>query len=233
LAWIAKPGVFWESRENLAWLAAGVQLANAFYSAGGHRAVGAGTCAEYVQSSGDCIEDETPIGPETVYGEAKVAMHFALRAAARGRGTWAWARLFFPYGPGEPPGRFIPSAIEGLLKRTPVACTHGNQVRDFVYVDDVAEAFAALADGKSSGAYNVGSGAGASLREVGTLAAATLGHAELLRFGERPPPAYDPARVVARVGRIGREHGWAPRVTLADGIQKTIAAARMSAEGKT
>jgi nucleoside-diphosphate-sugar epimerase len=233
LAWIAKPGVFWASRENLAWLAAGIQLADGFYAAGGRRAVAAGSCAEYAQTAGDCIEDETPIGPETLYGEAKAAMHFALRAAARGRGSWAWARLFFPYGPGEAPERFIPSVIRGLLERTPVPCTHGAQVRDFVYVDDVAEAFAALVDGEASGAYNVGSGAGASLREVAGLAVGALGHAELLGFGERPAPAYDPARIVARVARIGREHGWAPRVGLGEGIQRAIAAAKEPTQGKT
>lgn len=233
LAWIAKPGVFWESRENLAWLAAGVQLADTFYGVGGGRAVGAGTCAEYAQNPADCVEDETPIAPDTLYGEAKAAMYFALRAAARGRGTWAWARFFFPYGPGEPPGRFIPSVIDGLLRHAPVACTHGTQVRDFVYVDDVADACVALVDGEASGAYNVGSGAGTSLGEVAGLAVSVLGHPELLRFGERSAPAYDPARIVGNVGKIRREHGWIPRVTLAEGIQRTIAAKRAPAEGTT
>ncbi len=231
LAWIAQPGVFWTSHENLAWLASGVRLADAFFAAGGRRAIGAGTCAEYIQTSGDCTEDETPIGPDTLYGEAKAAMYFALRAAARDRGTWAWARLFFPYGPGEPPGRFIPSVIDGLLRRMPVACTHGMQVRDFVYVDDAAGACVALVDGEASGAYNVGSGTGTSLAAVGGLATAVLGHPELLRFGERPTPAYDPARVVGDVGKIRRDHGWTPRVALADGIQRTIAAQRPSVEG--
>ena len=233
LAWIAQPGIFWTSRENLAWLASGVRLVDAFYSAGGQRAVGAGTCAEYAQTAADCDEDETPIAPEPLYGEAKAAMHFALRAAARARGTWAWARFFFPYGPGEPPGRFIPSVIDGLLRHAQVACTHGTQVRDFVYVDDVADACVALVDGEASGAYNVGSGAGTSLGEVAGLAVAVLGHPELLRFGERPAPAYDPARIVGNVGKIRREHGWIPRVTLAEGIQRTIAAKRAPAEGTT
>ena len=231
LAWIAQPGVFWTSRENLSWLAAGVRLADAFYTAGGTRAVGAGSCAEYAQTSADCVEDETPIAPDTLYGDAKAAMHFALRAAARGRGSWAWARLFFPYGPGEPPGRFIPSVIDGLLRRVPVACTHGMQVRDFIYVEDAAEACVALLEGEASGAYNVGSGAGTSLGAVGGLAVGVLGNPELLRFGERPAPAYDPARIVASVGKIRREHGWTPRVTLADGIRRTIAAQRAPAKG--
>ena len=232
LAWIAKPGVFWTSRENLAWLEAGVRLVDAFYAAGGRRAVGVGSCAEYAQTAADCEEEQTPLAPDTLYGEAKASMYYALCAAARGRGSWAWARLFFPYGPGEPAGRFIPGVIEGLLRRTAVPCTHGNQVRDFVYVDDVADACVALVESEASGACNVGSGAGTSLREVARLIVETLGNAELVRFGERPAPAYDPARIVADTTRMRREHGWAARVALADGIQRTIAAKRTAAEGK-
>lgn len=231
LAWIAQPGVFWTSRENLDWLAAGVQLVDSFYAAGGIRAVGVGSCAEYADSGSPCREETTPLAPATLYGEAKAALYFALRAAARERGSWAWARLFFPYGPGESPGRFIPSVIEGLLQRAPVDCTHGAQVRDFVYVDDVAEACAALVAGEASGAYNVGSGQGSSLREVAGLIVSGLGHPELLRFGARPAPQYDPATVVADIDKIRREHGWTPRVNLAEGIRKTIAARHTPAQG--
>lgn len=224
LAWIAEPGVFWESPLNLAWLASGVRLVSAFFAEGGARAVGVGTCAEYAPSDSPCREDGTPLGPSTVYGHAKAAMYQALRAAAPARASWAWARLFFPYGPGEPAGRFIPSVIDGLLRGAPVACTHGAQVRDFVYVDDVAEACVALVAGAPGGAYNVGSGSGASLREVARLIVDALGHAELVRFGERPAPAYDPPYIVADTARLRRDHGWAPRVALAEGIQRTIQA---------
>jgi nucleoside-diphosphate-sugar epimerase len=231
LAWIAQPGVFWSSRENLAWLAAGIRLADVFYATGGSRAVGIGSCAEYAQTSEDCREDRTLLGPETVYGEAKAGMYFGLRAAARGRGSWAWARLFFPYGPGEPAGRFIPSVIEGLLARAPVACTHGSQVRDFVYVDDVADACVALVDAETEGAYNVGSGLATSLRDVARAIVDVLGRPDLVRFGERAAPAYDPARIVADMGRTQRDLHWAPRVALDEGIQRTIAAQRAAAEG--
>lgn len=231
LAWIATPGMFWASPANLDWLAAGVRLVDRFYACGGVRAVGAGSCAEYGASDLPCSEDSTPVAPDSVYGEAKAAMYYALRAAARGRGSWAWARLFFPYGPGEPGGRFIPAVIDGLVRREPVACTHGAQVRDFVYVDDVAGACTALVDNAASGAYNVGSGESASLRQVAALAVAELGHAELLRFGERQAPAHDPAYVVADVEKSRRDLGWRPRVGLREGIHRAIAARLESIRG--
>jgi nucleoside-diphosphate-sugar epimerase len=224
LAWIATPGVFWQSPLNQAWLASSVRLAGAFYAGGGSRAVGIGTCAEYGPSASPCREDATPLAPNTRYGEAKAAMQQALAAAAGSRGSWAWARLFFPYGPGEPAGRFIPSVIDGLLRRTPVACSEGLQVRDFVYADDVADACVAMVDSEPSGAFNVGTGEGRSLREVAAAIVAELGHADLVRFGERQAPAHEPPYLVADMAKTRRVIGWKARLGLEEGIHMTIAA---------
>jgi nucleoside-diphosphate-sugar epimerase len=223
LAWIAQPDVFWSSAANLDWLGASVRLVQAFYERGGRRAVGTGSCAEYAGSAAPCREDETPLGPATRYGEAKAAMYFAQRAAARGRGTWAWARIFHPYGAGEPAARFVPSVMEGLARREPVACTHGQQVRDFVHVEDVAEACVALLASEACGAYNVGSGEGRTLREVAEGIAALVGGAALLRFGAREAPQDEPPFVVADITRIGAEAGWAPRIPLEEGLRRTVA----------
>jgi nucleoside-diphosphate-sugar epimerase len=233
LGWIAQPGIFWTSRENLAWLAAGTELVRAFYDCGGTRAVGVGSCAEYAESSSPCVEDVTAIAPSTLYGEAKDAMHRALREAARENGSWAWARLFFPYGPGEAAGRFIPSVIDGLLRGTPIDCTHGRQVRDFIYSKDVAEACVALVEGSPSGAYNIGSGEGRSLREVAAVIVAQIGRGELVRFGARPAPAHDAAYVVADVSKARRDFGWSAQIGLAEGLRRTIAAHSTLAKGVT
>lgn len=223
LAWVSQPGLFWTSPANLEWLAAGTRLVQRFYDLGGARAVGVGSCAEYVVSDRPCLEDATAIAPRTAYGKAKAAMSEALRRASRGRGNWAWARLFHPYGPGEPPGRFIPALIDGLLRRERVACTEGRQVRDFVNVEDAAAACVALVDSDVSGAYNVGSGEGRSLREMAQLIVGELGHGELLLFGERPSPAHDPPYVVADIRKLRDAVGWSPGITLQEGIRRSIA----------
>jgi nucleoside-diphosphate-sugar epimerase len=222
LAWVAEPGVFWASPLNLAWLESGVRLARRFFDCGGERAVGAGSCAEYTASAAPCTESVTPLEPDTLYGEAKAAMYFALRAAARSKGSWAWARLFFPYGPGEAPGRFIPSLIDGLRRGERVDCTHGSQVRDFVYVDDVAAAFVALLNGEFSGAFNIGCGEGRTLREVAGEVVRETGRGELIRFGARQAPAYDPPYVVADISKM-RALGWRPRIGLCEGVRLTMA----------
>lgn len=227
LAWIATPGVFWRSEANLGWLASGVRLIDAFYRRGGERAVGVGTCAEYAWSSEQSVEGRTRLEPDTIYGRCKLALGLAFDAAAQihGRGA-AWARLFFPYGPGEPDGRLIPAVVRALLKGEAVECTHGRQMRDFVYIDDVADALVTLLGSTAGGAFNIGGGRGMALRDVVGAIVAQLGHPELVKFGAREPPPGDPQYVVADIARIGRETGWQPKVMIEDGIARTIAAWR-------
>jgi len=224
LAWITEPGIFWNSPRNLDWLRASTRLVELFYALGGARAVGLGSCAEYEISSAACREEKTPIAPATVYGKTKAAMHLAVQAAAQGRGSYAWARLFFPYGPGEAKDRFISSVIRGLLRGEAVPCSHGQQVRDFVFVSDVAAACVALLGSAASGAYNIASGEGASLRGVAEVIVQQLGHADLLQFGVRPVPAFDPPSIVGHTDKITREIGWRPTVGLNEGVLRSIAA---------
>lgn len=227
LAWNAVPGKFWGSPDNLRWLEAGVRLADAFYRSGGQHALGTGTCAEYAWGTEDCDESATSLHPDTVYGRCKRALGLAFDAAAAVHGgRAAWGRLFFPYGPGEPAERLIPAVIRGLLRGEPVDCTHGKQVRDFIYMDDVAAALIALLDSDAQGAYNIGTGKGLSLQDVIATITARLGRADLVRFGARQPPPGDPQRVVANIGRLKQQTGWQPAYSMAAGIDATIAAWR-------
>lgn len=227
LAWIAVPGKFWGSPDNLRWLASGVALADAFFRHGGRCALGTGTCAEYEWGLEDCTEAVTPLRPDTVYGRCKLALNLALEASAMVEGgTAVWARLFFPYGPGEPAERLIPAVIRGLLSGEVVECTHGRQIRDFVYVDDVADALVTLLDSDARGAFNVGSGYGMTLREMVTLVTQRLGRADLVRFGARKPPPGDPERVVANIDKLQQQTGWRPAHSVEAGIDAAIAAWR-------
>ena len=230
LAWIAKPGVYWTSGANLDWLSASIVLFRAFFEFGGERALGVGTCAEYAWTMEDLSEDVTPLRPVTIYGRCKLAASLALEAAAASAGrSAAWARLFFPYGPGESADRLIPSVIQGLLKGERVECTHGRQVRDFIFVKDVAAALLAILSSGASGAFNVGTGRGLALREVVSTICSRLGGADLIEFGARATTPGDPARVVADTTRLRRELGWRPTHDIEAGIDRAIAAWREAA----
>ncbi|HEX6767082.1 MAG TPA: NAD-dependent epimerase/dehydratase family protein, partial [Polyangiaceae bacterium] len=94
LAWCTAHGEFWNSSENLDWVAGGVALIRAVEKTGGGRIVAAGSSAEY-GAAGRCVEDETPIEPGTLYGTAKNAFRELLFARARLGGIQAaWGRVF-------------------------------------------------------------------------------------------------------------------------------------------
>jgi nucleoside-diphosphate-sugar epimerase len=223
LAWYAKHGLYWNANENFDWLNASVHLLREFIAAGGKRFVGAGTCAEYDWTHGHCDESLTPARPSTVYGACKLSLSAIAGALARREGIGsAWARLFFLYGPHEDPARFVPSVIRSLLAGRPAPCTSGEQVRDFLHVDDAAAALAALVDSDVQGPVNVASGTAVTLAFVAREIAKQTGNADLLQLGALPARAGDPPRLEASTKRLNEEVGWRPRYTLPAGIAETI-----------
>jgi nucleoside-diphosphate-sugar epimerase len=229
-AWIAVPGVYWTSAENGRWLQAGSHLAKRFFSCGGQRAVMAGSCAEYdwsrttvCQEAASPLADTAALAP-TPYAQAKLDMHRRLAALGRQFGaSTAWGRIFFQFGPGEHVTRLVPTVVRSLLMGRAALCTAGTQVRSFLHVADVAEAFAALLDSEVHGAVNIGSGEPMSVAALIDAIAAKIGRIDLVRLGAKPLPAGEPALLVPDITRLRKEVGWQPRLNLDEAIADTIA----------
>lgn len=225
MAWYAEHGSFWSSPENVRWVEASLALLRSFADAGGKRAVLAGTCAEYDwDQGGDALrEDFTPLHPATLYGTCKLGLFRVATAFAEQAGlALAWGRVFFLYGPGEAPGRLFASVARALLEGQEARTTDGRQVRDFMHVDDVGAAFAALAASDVGGAVNIGSGTGVTLREVIDEIGRAVGRPDLLRIGALPAREGESARLVADVRRLRDEVDFAPKLTLAAGTAETV-----------
>ncbi len=222
LAWYAKPGKYWGAPENVDWVSASAALVRAFDRNGGERFVGAGTCAEYALSPGDCDERATALAPSTLYGICKHALHTVVDALATGRFSAAWGRIFFLYGPHEPESRLVPGVILALLDRREALCTAGTQVRDFMHVDDVAAAFAALVDSAVDGGVNIASGRPVAIADVVRTIASQLDAESLVRLGARPIPGSELPSITAATARLRDEVGFAESKSLEQGIAETI-----------
>lgn len=233
LAWCTAPGAYRTSPENVRWVQASLELLQRFAAQGGQRVVMAGTCAEYSWKHGWCSEAVTPIEPATLYGICKHSLQTILTAFAERRGLSAgWGRLFFVYGPHEHRDRLVPSVICSLLQGRQARCTLGNQVRDFCYVEDVADAFVALLDSPVTGSINVASGRPLIVKDLVYAIADKLNRRELVDLGALPTSLDDPPLLVADVRRLGEEVGWSPRYDLDAGLERTIRWWRaQSAEG--
>lgn len=204
-------------------------LAAALARTGCRRLVIAGSSSEYGTVDGAMDEASAP-HPDDFYGVAKLAggLLAAVVGAAHGLET-AQLRLFSVYGPGEDPRRLVSSVVQALLAREPIALTPGAQVRDFVYVDDVAEALLAAVERPTLDAptINVGTGVQTSVHDLCRLAADLTGaDHRLLRFGA---VAYRPGERFswrASTATAERALGWHARTPLADGLARTIEHAR-------
>lgn len=132
-SYLADPG-------NIGDLQASLDLFERARVAGCRRIVGLGTCLEYDTRRG-WLDESAPLAPASLYASAKAALYLATSAWARELNvSFAWPRLFNQYGPGEDPRRLVPSVAMALLAGRPVQVTRGDQVRDYLYVDDLADA---------------------------------------------------------------------------------------------
>lgn len=224
LAWASKPGgAVFDADENYEWLGASLSLARSFVRQGGQRLVVCGSSAEYDWNYGYCTERLTPTTPETAYGACKQALMVAVEALARdARVSWAWPRVFFCYGPHEPAPRLVPSVIISLLRGAPALCSHGNQVRDYLHVSDVARAIAQLVDSDVQGPVNISSGQPSTLKELVLQIGALLGRGDLVRLGALPARSNDHPLVVGNNQRLRLEVGWQQQTSSSDGLRQTI-----------
>ncbi len=152
------------------------------------------------------------------HGEAGVVAIFATRMLARaGRGAAA------PGGPGSVrAGRAeAPSGSEEAGPPEPVVNGDGRYVRDYVYVGDVVRANLLAAEHPGSGAFNIGTGRGADVNELWEILARLTGYRGERRHG--PPRPGDVRRITLDASRARRELGWEPRVSLEEGLRRTVA----------
>jgi nucleoside-diphosphate-sugar epimerase len=134
----------------------------------------------------------------------------------------AWGRVFHNYGPHEYPVRLIPSVIRSLLKGEPARCTHGSQIRDFLYVQDVADAFVALLESNVAGPVNIASGEPVTIKFVIDEISRQIGRPDLIEFGAVNPPVHEPQVLFGDIQRLSNEVGWKPGYSLECGIQHTV-----------
>ena len=224
-AWeVTAAGAYRDRRTNHDWLSASAALFESAIQSGVGRVLALGTCWEYDVGYGWCREFQTPLRPSLPYSEAKEALGRYILAAELEGVTTAWGRIFFSFGPGDRTRRLVPSAVQALLAGEPFECSQGSQIRDFVYVEDLADAIAALLASAVNGPVNLASGVPRTLRSIVEMIASELGRTDLVRFGRVTATGLDAEPMLAGdVRRLTDEVGWRPSTGFEEGIRRTIA----------
>ena len=171
------------------------------------------------------VDESNPEVPIAPYGVAKKVGTDYLRAYRAVHGLdWTSLALANVYGPRQDPhGEAGVVAIFAglLLERKP--CTvfgTGEQTRDYVYVEDVVDAFARAADAGSENLYNIGTGQETTVNELYQAMADAAGVTDPPTYAEARPGELD--RSCLDAGKAQRELGWSPQVPLADGVKAVL-----------
>lgn len=191
----------------------------------GLRLVNLGSGAEYGNLEGPLTERSEP-RPLDFYGRTKLAGTRALIRICERTGLPAvTARAFTVYGPGEHPGRLLPSVLAAARSGNPVRLTSGEQRRDFTFVGDVAEGLLRLGALTSAApaVVNLATGTLTSVREFAECAARLVGlrPAQLL-FGALAARPNEVRHGLVDVGLLHTTLHWIPGYSLCEGIQATI-----------
>ena len=212
-----------------------VQLLSAMGQAGVDRLVFSSSAAVYGMVEAALVGEDHPTRPINPYGETKLVGEWLIRDQARANGLrFAALRYFNVAGTATPEladlGRsnLIPMVFDALERgEQPVifGCDYptpdGTCVRDFIHVEDLADAhvaaIAALDTPAAAQVFNVGCGHGYSVREVIDTIAEVAGLSIEPRLGE-PRPG-DPAMVVADTRHISAALGWRPRHDLREMVR--------------
>lgn len=189
------------------------------------------TAAVYGHPEGQPISESTPLAPINPYGASKMMVERILADLESSHGLcWSALRYFNASGADpsgnlgechDPETHLIPVALEAVaglreslsLYGTDYQTPDGTCVRDYVHVTDLADAHVraveVLLEGRSLGARNLGTGHGASVREV--LAAVERVTGSPVPLQHAPRRAGDPPELVADASRFRQEIGWEPR----------------------
>ena len=174
------------------------------------------------------VTEDAPTDPISAYGINKLVVEKYLHLYRRLHGLDSVVlRVANPFGPFQDPFRrqgVVAALTHAVASGRPVEVWgNGQVVRDFVYVDDVAEALV-LAAGYAGPhrVFNVGGGVGRSVLDVVRDVGAALGRADVPVL-HKPARAADVPTNVLDIGLIARELGWAPRTGWMDALRSTAA----------
>lgn len=188
------------------------------------RLVFTGSSAAY--GPGSHLSEAQRLSPNTFYGAAKASASLFVQTAVQRDGLSAVElRLFMPYGPWEHPNRLIPQVILSALEGRDVPMTAGTQQRDLIYMDDVIEALllAATRPVPAGAVFNIGSGSAITVRQLVEQLLRLMGNPVKALVGAVPMRPDEIMEMSADITAARRQLGWAPRISLEEGLRRAIA----------
>ncbi len=190
---------------------------------GCHCFVGAGSQAEYGRCE-TALRPDTPTNPETAYGAAKLKAGILTRQRTAQLGMHhVWMRILSVYGPDDTPQAMVPSVITSLLAGNAPKMTSCEQIWDYIYRDDAAQALMRAGQyGKDGAIYPLGGADARPLREYVEMIRAAIDPASKIDYGAIPYAPNQIMHLEADISALTQDTGFLPRISFQEGIRRTI-----------
>lgn len=223
-AWDATYGA---ARNNMALqtanIKASVEAAEAARELGCSVFLGAGSQAEYGRHE-EKMTPETPTRPETGYGIAKLCAGSMTRVICETAGIkHVWCRIFSTYGPYDGEQTMVMSGILKMLAGERPKYTKGEQLWDYLYCDDAAEAFyLAATRGVSGSVYCIASGTTAYLKDYILAIRDAIDPTLEVGIGEMDYYENQVMYLSGDIESLTRDTGFTPKYSFEKGIKETV-----------
>ncbi len=203
-----------------------VRLLEGMRAAGVRRIVFSSSATVYGNPTSLPLREDAPIQTQTnPYGATKVAAEGFLAVYHHLYGfDVTLLRYFNPYGPNElcePETHAIPNIVRAALTAQPIPVYwKGEQIRDYIFIEDLARSHSAVLGQTGLNIFNVGTEQGTTIKQVLDVVAKIIGHElPISDLGERPG---DVPALYASSERLHAATGWQARVGLEEGLRRTV-----------
>lgn len=188
--------------------------------------INTGSCFEYGLNEGIKLNERERLNPNSYYATAKVACENIAKIFAKDHNLCLiTVRPFGVFGENEGLHRLVPQLMHSVINQKPLHMTKGEQVRDYLYVKDLIEAYIvlALSNVPCYEVYNVCSSMELTIKEL-ALKIAEISNADpdLFNFGAIEYRVNEVMHFVGDNSKIKKHSKWEPNFTLDQGIAKTF-----------
>jgi nucleoside-diphosphate-sugar epimerase len=223
-AWITTPGLYRSDPSNYGYAEFTIKLAEVIAKSSLEHFIVLGTCAEYGQQSQPCVAGITPLSPLTLYAKQKVFAFNAVKEILQFSNVrFTWARVFYPYGPGQHHKRLIQQIIESLENREPVQLADISSTYDWISTSDIASAISWIIRKDTPIEIDIGTSFGYTNLEV-LYAIEGLMNLELQSIkGQVHDFGNNEFFIVAKNSPLFAS-GWSPNDTLVSGLEWILSA---------
>jgi len=184
-----------------------------------------GSSSEYGRKK-EKMSESLLLEPINAYGVSKAAASLYAQSIAKEKDKpIVIVRPFSPFGYFEQPTRLIPTLIKNCLSNQDPELASPSSVRDFIFVDDLIDAFMLViknANNIKGEIFNIASGEQKSVEEVAKLVISLTNPDLNPKFGKALPRSYDSDIWVADISKAKNLLGWEPKTDMETGFKKTI-----------